>query len=188
MNFEMFGSGCFGTVIGYVSWNVAFSQSNVLDVKGLAAFIGALLGAAVLAVFPAGTTLFAAYACGLSVGFFAQPILKWTFAIAKDKQQQHGGAQPPSGSLVFPSVPATSEEAPAPKDEMDEIDKNWVEVEPVILHLLERKYPGSVTLGDLGALTYDDAGKVLALRKYARLHPKEVRIAKDHRGWIVQKL
>ena len=73
MSFEIFGAGCFGTVIGFVAWHVFRASESALDVKQLAAFIAALSGAVVLAAFPAGTTLFRAILPAWHLDFSSSP-------------------------------------------------------------------------------------------------------------------
>ncbi len=70
------GGFAFGLVVGYLSWHATRpgETSAELTLKTVLGFIGSVGGAAVLALFPAGTDLFAAYACGLAVGFFFTPI------------------------------------------------------------------------------------------------------------------
>ena len=72
-----FGAFCFGAVIGWVTYyKMRFSPSHALS--DIAIIIGALGGAAVLALFPAGSELFAWYGVGLAVGFFVYVgILIW---------------------------------------------------------------------------------------------------------------
>jgi hypothetical protein len=65
----LFGAFCFGAVIGWITYyKMRFSPSHAMS--DIAVVIGALGGAAVLALFPAGSDLFAAYGVGLAVGFF----------------------------------------------------------------------------------------------------------------------
>jgi hypothetical protein len=68
--FSLVGSFLFGVVIG---WNIYFInryRKAEVQFSDLAAIVGVVGGAAVLALFPAGTELFGAYAIGLAVGFF----------------------------------------------------------------------------------------------------------------------
>src|SRR5262249_54992655 len=66
----MRGAFCFGAVVGWVTYfTMRYSQAHALS--DIAVVIGAVGGAAVLALFPAQSELFAAYGIGLAVGFFA---------------------------------------------------------------------------------------------------------------------
>jgi hypothetical protein len=67
--FLLIGAWCFGFVVG---WNLYFLNRHrqKIQISDLATLIGAVGGAAVLALFPAGTDLFAAYGIGLFLGFF----------------------------------------------------------------------------------------------------------------------
>lgn len=63
------GTICFGAVIGWFTYyTMRYSSTHALS--DIATVIGALGGAAVLALFPAGTALFGAYGIGLAIGFF----------------------------------------------------------------------------------------------------------------------
>lgn len=68
------GAFCFGAVVGWVTYyTMRFSQSHVLS--DIAVVIGAVGGAAVLALFPAQTPLFGAYGIGLALGFFVYVLI-----------------------------------------------------------------------------------------------------------------
>jgi hypothetical protein len=68
--FQLVGAGCFGAVIGWFLYYVNRYRREVV-LTDLATVIAAIGGGAVLALFPAKTDLFAAYAVGLAIGFFA---------------------------------------------------------------------------------------------------------------------
>src|SRR5690348_8602907 len=68
MNFD-WGAFAFGAVIGWFTYFVNRYRAQV-TLADVATVIGALGGAAVLALFPAGSQLFSAYGIGLAVGFF----------------------------------------------------------------------------------------------------------------------
>jgi hypothetical protein len=119
MSFEIFGAGCFGTVIGFVAWHVFRASESALDVKQLAAFIAALSGAVVLAAFPAGTTLFAGYSSGLAVGFFFVPISRIVVSAAS--------------SIGSSSPVGTSSEV---SDQSKYLEEHWSEVEHVVANAL----------------------------------------------------
>jgi hypothetical protein len=68
VNFE-WGAFAFGLVIGWFTYFVNRYRAEV-TLSDVAAIIGALGGAAVLALFPAKSELFSAYGIGLAVGFF----------------------------------------------------------------------------------------------------------------------
>jgi hypothetical protein len=68
------GAFCFGAVIGWVTYfTMRYSQGHAIS--DIAVVIGALGGAAVLALFPAQSVLFAAYGVGLAVGFFVYALI-----------------------------------------------------------------------------------------------------------------
>lgn len=79
---EALGAGAFGFVLG---WNLYFVNRYRLDqvvLANLTSIVGVLGGAAVLALFPAGTRLFAAYSLGLAAGFLAY-LAALVFMVAK---------------------------------------------------------------------------------------------------------
>jgi hypothetical protein len=167
VTFEMFGAGCFGLVIGFVAFHV-FS-GPAFDVKQLAAFIAALLGAVVMSAFPAGTTLFAAYASGLALGFFLVP-----------------------GSRVIVSVsssvltPATALDVPSEvADQSKYVEDNWPEVERVVQHALGRN-KGIARSRHLRALPLDEAGRISVLRRYARTYPERTSFGQEFFGWTLR--
>lgn len=76
------GALCFGLVIGFVTYR-SIRQGRSGGLSDLAAVIGATGGAAVLALFPAGSVRFDYYATGLAIGFFAYLILSLIIASKK---------------------------------------------------------------------------------------------------------
>jgi hypothetical protein len=68
--FEQLGAACFGVVIGWFTYYVNRYRSGPVRLADLGTMIGAVGGAAVMALFPAKTKLFAAYGVGLALGFF----------------------------------------------------------------------------------------------------------------------
>lgn len=63
------GSFWFGVVIGFITYRTLKRKAST-GISDIASVIGALGGAGVLRLFPAGTTQFDAYATGLAAGFF----------------------------------------------------------------------------------------------------------------------
>jgi len=175
MTFEMFGAGCFGVVIGYVAWHVFRGGETSFDVKQLGAFVAALLGAAVLAVFPAGTTLFAAYSAGLALGFFLDPISRIIVMIFSSISQS------PSRTPNLPQWGAISEVS----DQSKYIDEHWPEIERVVLSALERNQ-GSARQSHILALPLDEAGRVSVLRRYARTYPERTSFSQGFLGWTLR--
>jgi hypothetical protein len=175
MTFEMFGAGCFGTVIGFVAWHVVRAGDTSFDVKQLAAFIGALLGAVVLAAFPAGTTLFAAYSSGLALGFFLVPASRVILSLLSSISQ---GLSPPPPSEVPTEVP----------DQLKYIEEHWPEIERVVVNALKHR-KGSIRQYHLRALPLDEAGRVSVLRRYARTYPERTSFDQGFfLGWILRLL
>jgi short subunit fatty acids transporter len=170
MTFEMFGAGCFGVVIGFVAWHVFRAGEASLDVKQLAAFIAALLGAVVLSAFPAGTTLFAAYSSGLALGFFLVPVSRMiVFVLTPSPDPSHVHA---------------SSEVP---DQLKYIEEHWPEVERVVVSALEQNQ-GSIRQSHLSALPLDEAGRVSVLRRYARTDLERTSFGQRFLGWTLRLL
>lgn len=167
VNFEMFGAGCFGAVIGFVAWHVFRSGESSLDVKQLAAFIGALLGAVVLSAFPAGTILFAAYSSGLALGFFLVPVSRML-------------------DSAYPRPPqiGASKEV---QDQLKYIEEHWPEVERVVENALGQN-KGIIREYHLLALPLDEAGRVSVLRRYARTYPERTSFGQGFLGSTLRLL
>jgi hypothetical protein len=68
--FQLFGAWAFGAVVGWYLYFVNRYRREGVKLADLVTVIGAVGGAAVLALFPAGTDLFAAYGIGVACGFF----------------------------------------------------------------------------------------------------------------------
>lgn len=66
--FDKWGAFAFGAVVG---WFLYFTNRYrpTIQLSDIAKLIGAIGGGAVLALFPAGTAMFAAYGLGLAAGF-----------------------------------------------------------------------------------------------------------------------
>jgi hypothetical protein len=157
--FGIIGSGCFGLVIGCIAWHVFSSGKSVLNVTTLAAFVGALAGAVVFRTFPAGTNFFAAYACGLALGFFLRPVsdrITWLL----------------SSIFAQPALVIKEEQGSFP-EQLGYLSGNWNEVESVIVSELDRNN-GVISQSRLLCLPLDNSGRTAALKMFARKHPKEV--------------
>ncbi len=64
------GAAAFGMLIGWYVYYINRYRIGDVQFSDLVTLIGVLGGAAVLALFPAGTDLFGAYGVGLGLGFF----------------------------------------------------------------------------------------------------------------------
>ena len=67
---QLFGAGGFGAVIGWYLFFLNRYRTGEIGLADLVTVIGAIGGAAILAIFPAKSDLFGAYGIGLAVGFF----------------------------------------------------------------------------------------------------------------------
>lgn len=68
---QLLGAGGFGAVIGWYLYYINRYRTAEVELTDLVTVIGAIGGAAILALFPAKSDLFGAYGIGLFVGFFA---------------------------------------------------------------------------------------------------------------------
>jgi hypothetical protein len=67
---QLIGAGCFGLIIGWYLYFINRYRSGPVDFGDITSMLTAIGGAAVTALFRAGTDLFGAYGIGLAVGFF----------------------------------------------------------------------------------------------------------------------
>jgi hypothetical protein len=67
---QLAGAAGFGLIIGWYVYYLNRYRKGDVQLSDLVTVIGAIGGAAVLALFPAGTDLFGAYGIGLAIGFF----------------------------------------------------------------------------------------------------------------------
>src|ERR1700752_1565217 len=68
MDPQTFGPGAFGFVIGFVTYRT-IRRTQSTGLSDLAAVIGAIGGATITALFPAGSNAFGYYGIGLAIGF-----------------------------------------------------------------------------------------------------------------------
>jgi hypothetical protein len=91
---NLVGGFSFGLIIGYLAWHVARpgEPNTELNIKTLFGIIGALGGAVILTLFPAGTDLFSTYSIGLAIGFFLTSILQaiknWLSVKSQEKKRK----------------------------------------------------------------------------------------------------
>ena len=64
------GAGGFGALIGWYVYYINRYRKNDVQLTDIVTLLGAIGGAAVLALFPAKSNLFGAYGIGLFAGFF----------------------------------------------------------------------------------------------------------------------
>ena len=67
---QLAGALGFGMVIGWYVYYINRYRKTEVQLTDLVTLVGVLGGAAILAIFPAGSALFGAYGIGLAVGFF----------------------------------------------------------------------------------------------------------------------
>jgi hypothetical protein len=71
MDLPSIGALAFGLLIGWYVYYINRHRHDDVSLNDLVTLIGILGGAAVTAVFPAGSNLFAGYGIGLAIGFFS---------------------------------------------------------------------------------------------------------------------
>src|SRR5688572_15094701 len=67
---QLLGAAGFGLLLGWYLYFINRHRKADVQLSDFVTVVGAIGGAAVLALFPAGTDLFGAYGIGLAVGFF----------------------------------------------------------------------------------------------------------------------
>ncbi len=67
---QKIGAGAFGAVVGWYVYYINRWRKDDVQLSDIVTLIGAVGGAAVLALFPEKTDLFGAYGIGLASGFF----------------------------------------------------------------------------------------------------------------------
>ena len=67
---QKIGAGAFGAVVGWYVYYINRWRKDDVQLSDIVTLIGAIGGAAVLALFPERTDLFGAYGIGLASGFF----------------------------------------------------------------------------------------------------------------------
>jgi len=67
---QLIGAGCFGAILGWYLYYINRYRTGLVDFGDIITILGAIGGAAVLALFPSGSDLFGAYGIGLAIGFF----------------------------------------------------------------------------------------------------------------------
>jgi hypothetical protein len=67
---QLLGAGTFGAVVGWYVYHINRWRKDEVHLSDIVTLLGAVGGAAVLALFPAKSDLFGAYGIGLAIGFF----------------------------------------------------------------------------------------------------------------------
>jgi len=67
---QLFGAFCFGGVIGWYVYLINRHRTDKMQMSDLVPLIAVIGGGVVIALFPASSDLFGAYAIGLACGFF----------------------------------------------------------------------------------------------------------------------
>jgi hypothetical protein len=67
---QLLGAGAFGAVVGWYVYYINRWRKDDVQLSDIVTLLGAIGGAAVLALFPAKSDLFGAYGIGLAAGFF----------------------------------------------------------------------------------------------------------------------
>lgn len=67
---QLIGAGAFGAVVGWYVYYINRWRKDDVQLSDIVTLLGAIGGAAVLALFPAKSDLFGAYGIGLATGFF----------------------------------------------------------------------------------------------------------------------
>lgn len=76
MSIQDIGAGCFGLVIGWITYRTLRRNQSPVGLSDIASVIAAVGGGAVVSLFQPGRP-FAAYAIGLALGFFLYLLFNW---------------------------------------------------------------------------------------------------------------
>jgi hypothetical protein len=79
---QIAGAIGFGALVGWYVYYVSRHRTDKVTISDLGALVGAIGGAAILAIFPAKSDLFGAYGIGLFAGFFGY-FLVMVFCVVK---------------------------------------------------------------------------------------------------------
>jgi hypothetical protein len=85
MNYAL-AAGAFGAVFGWLLYYTFRYRTDKVTFKDVAGIVPAIAGAGILALFPAGTDLFAGYATGLAIGFFGYVFILLTLTAVAPKR------------------------------------------------------------------------------------------------------
>jgi hypothetical protein len=156
----------FGLIIGYLSW-FAFRPGEApetVPIQKIATLIAVIGGASVLALFPAGSTLFGNYAIGLAVGFFVTPVSKWA-KVAFESIQDFIKKRASAIEIIR-------------KKELAKVDDDWIKIERFVRSKLSTALKGEETIPnadyiditDLQELQYSENAIEYIMRHYAQAH------------------
>jgi uncharacterized membrane protein YeaQ/YmgE (transglycosylase-associated protein family) len=81
------GAVCFGLVVGWVTYRT-LRRSKTNGLSDIATIVGAVGGAAITTLFPAGKDVFGAYCIGLAVGFFGYLIVSGIIDVNATRKQR----------------------------------------------------------------------------------------------------
>ena len=70
MDIKIVGAAAFGGLIGWYIYYINRHRPDYVQLGDLVTIVGVIGGAAILALFPAGSDLFGGYGIGLAIGFF----------------------------------------------------------------------------------------------------------------------
>jgi hypothetical protein len=87
------GAVLFGVVIGWITYRTLIRQTGPVNVSDIATVVGAVGGAAVLAIFNS-KYLFGLYSLGLAIGFFAFLVLFWALNGTRETAKRMGDTSP----------------------------------------------------------------------------------------------
>lgn len=109
---QALGAGAFGAIIGWNLYAINRYRTDGVGIGDLATIAGAIGGAAILDLFPAGSDLFGAYGLGLAVGFFAYFVVLALLVRSSAQFDRNwfldGRRKAPAADEVIPSGTATT--------------------------------------------------------------------------------
>jgi hypothetical protein len=109
---QLLGAGGFGVIVGWVLYSINRYRTGQVGLGDLATVIGAIGGAAILDLFPAGTDLFGAYGIGLVIGFFGYflvlAVMVWGSPAFSKEWFLDGRRKRPAGDEIIPEGTAVT--------------------------------------------------------------------------------
>ena len=104
---QLLGAGGFGAVVGWFVYYINRYRKAAVNLSDVVALVGAIGGAAILALFPAKSDLFGAYGVGLAAGFFGYFVVLLVMVRISDKFAVEwfldGRRRKPTGDEIVPA-------------------------------------------------------------------------------------
>lgn len=151
------GGILFGSVVGYIAWYAIRpgESGSKVTLKTVAAFVGIVAGATVIAFLQSDANFIAAYGIGLAIGFFFPPVSRYFHKYLPAQKN--------------------TEKQEAIRQEIQRIDAEWSFFEKFITSKMSISLyrDNALYAGSLRELDFTIEGKAYILKRYAREHSTE---------------